>query len=157
MIKFHKISKEQMEEDFEKEFEIKLPERGTKLAAGYDFFAPYDITLAPGSVEKIPTGIKVEMPDDMWLGIHPRSNHGFKYALRLLNTVGVIDADYIHSDNEGHIFIKLRNEGDKNLIIKKGEGMAQGIFRKYYLVEGDSFKEGDKRNGGFGSTSVRFV
>ena len=152
MIKFHKISNKQMLEDFGKEVEVELPRRGTKLSAGYDFIALEDIKLEPGEVKKIPTGVKVEMPPNFWLGIHPRSGHGFKYALRLMNTLGVIDADYIHGKNEGHIWIKLRNEGNKELFIEKGKGMAQGIFRKYYLTEGDSFEKGAQREGGMGST-----
>lgn len=155
-VKFLEISINQQLKDFKgeknKDYIIKIPKRGTKKSAGYDFFAPFDIHLEPGEVKKIPTGIKVQMPSNFYLGLYPRSGHGFKFALRLMNTIGIIDADYIESDNEGHIFIKLRNEGNKELSIKQGEGMAQGIFHKYELVDGDSFDNGDDRNGGMGST-----
>jgi len=152
---FEKISKEQFNKDFEGfnvvYEDIKLPKRSTSKSAGYDCFAPIDIKLEPNEEIKIPTGIRSYMLDNEKLGALPRSGHGFKYYLRLANTQGVIDADYYDSDNEGHIFVKLRNEGHKTLEIKKGQGMCQLIFSKYLLADGDDFT-GNVRNGGFGST-----
>lgn len=154
---FKKISKNRIEEDFGvrhvKDEDIKLPQRSTKWSAGYDFFAPFNISLMPNQSIAVPTGIRAFMKPDEVLKIYPRSGLGFKYFTRLANTVGIVDADYINSDNEGHIFIKIRNEGDKLLNINKGEAFAQGIFEKYLLVDGDSFDNGDNRNGGFGSTT----
>ena len=87
------------------------------------------------------------------LMIFPRSGLGFKYRIQLNNTVGVIDADYFYSDNEGHIFLKLTNDSneEKVLSVKQGEGIAQGIFMMYGLTEDD--KTTEVRNGGFGSTT----
>ena len=154
---FKKISKNRIEEDFGvrhvKDEDIKLPQRSTKWSAGYDFFAPFNISLMPNQSIAVPTGIRAFMKPDEVLKIYPRSGLGFKYFTRLANTVGIIDADYKNSDNEGHIFIKIRNEGDKLLNINKGEAFAQGIFEKYLLVDGDSFDNGGNRNGGFGSTT----
>lgn len=152
---FEKISKNQFNKDFEGfnviYEDIKIPKRSTSKSAGYDCFAPIDIKLEPNEEIKIPTGIRSYMLDNEKLGALPRSGHGFKYYLRLANTQGVIDADYYDSDNEGHIFVKLRNEGHKTLEIKKGQGMCQLIFSKYLLADGDDYT-GDVRNGGFGST-----
>ncbi|MCF8009453.1 MAG: hypothetical protein K9K32_06775, partial [Halanaerobiales bacterium] len=107
----------------------------------------------PGSEIKIPTGIKAYMQPDEVLFAYPRSSLGFKYYCRLANTIGVIDADYYNNeDNEGHIWIKIRNEGDKQMKIKCGEAICQVIFQKYLLVDGDSF-EGERRKGGIGSTN----
>lgn len=92
---------------------LKLPERATKGSAGYDFVAPFDITLSPGQTAKIPTGIRVKMEPGWVLMIFPRSGLGFKYRLQLNNTVGIIDEDYFYSDNEGHIFIKLTNDSNE--------------------------------------------
>lgn len=131
--------------------EIKLPKRATELSAGYDFFAPFKICLNPGETLKVPTGIRVLLDDDKYLAIYPRSGQGFKYRLRINNTVGIIDADYSRSDNEGHIFIKLSNEGDKVVEIDKGVGFAQGIISQYFKVEDDESTA--TRNGGEGSTS----
>ena len=82
--------------------DIRLPRRATAKSAGYDFFAPDDITLEPGQTITVATGIRALMPDDWCLLIYPRSGLGFKYKLRLNNTVGIIDADYADSERRAH-------------------------------------------------------
>lgn len=131
--------------------DIKLPKRATIGSAGYDFFAPFDFTLAPGGTIKIPTGIRARINDGWVLMMFPRSGLGFKYRLQLNNTVGIIDSDYFFSDNEGHIMAKMTNCGDKVLIVKKGQGFAQGVFVPFGITEDDNVT--DIRNGGFGSTT----
>ena len=129
---------------------IKLPKRATSKSAGYDFYAPTKLELAPGQTVTVATGIRALMPDNWCLMIFPRSGLGFKYKLRLNNTVGIIDADYADSDNEGHIFIRMTNESDKPLEIEQGSAFAQGIFVQYMLTEDDDTTT--TRNGGLGST-----
>lgn len=133
---------------------IKLPKRATKLSAGYDCYAPYGFTLNPNEEIKIPTGIKSYMQPGEVLLAFPRSGLGFKYYCRLANTIGVIDADYVESDNEGHMFIKLRNEGNNEMHIEAGTAMCQLIFMPFLLIDGDSFDNGEQRNGGIGSTGT---
>ena len=133
--------------------EIKLPHRATSGSAGYDFFAPCDITLEPGQTIKIPTGIRVIIDDGYVLSLYPRSGLGFKFRLQMNNTVGIIDSDYYGSDNEGHIFCKLTNDTNegKTVKINAGEGFCQGIFSEYFITYDDSADT--RRNGGFGSTT----
>lgn len=135
--------------------EIKLPRRATSGSAGYDFFAPYDITLRPGETAKIPTGIRVRIDDGWVLSIYPRSGLGFKYRLQLNNTVGIIDSDYYRSDNEGHIFIKITNDTNegKTVEIPAGTAFAQGIFTEYGITVDDEAT--GVRNGGMGSTTQK--
>ena len=132
---------------------IRLPRRATAGSAGYDFFAPADITLRPGETIKIPTGVRVWMEPEWVLKCYPRSGLGFKYRLQLNNTVGIIDSDYYYSDNEGHIFSKLTNDSneEKTVELKTGEGFMQGIFVEYGITLDDDATE--IRNGGFGSTT----
>lgn len=132
---------------------IKLPRRATVASAGYDFFAPTDMDIAPGQTVTIATGIRALMPQSWCLLIFPRSGLGFKYRLRLNNTVGIIDADYAQSDNEGHIFVRMTNESDKALHVDAGSAFAQGIFVRYLLTEDDTVTE--TRNGGMGSTDKK--
>lgn len=130
-----------------------LPQRATVGSAGYDFFIPCDLTLAPGETVKIPTGVRVAMQEGWVLQLFPRSGLGFKYRLQLNNTVGIIDSDYYFSSNEGHILIKVTNantEG-KTLTLKAGDAFAQGIFLPFGITEDDDVTA--IRNGGFGSTS----
>ena len=129
-----------------------MPKRSTAFSAGYDFFAPCDLSFPPNRANKIPTGIRAKMNDDYVLMCFPRSGLGFKYRMRLDNTVGVVDADYYGSNNEGHIFLKMTNEtlDGKELKIHQGDAFAQGVFLQYGITEDD---EADGvRNGGFGST-----
>ncbi len=132
---------------------LKLPCRATSGSAGYDFFTPGPVTLAPGETKKIPTGIRAKMEPGWVLQIFPRSGLGFRYRLQLDNTVGIIDSDYYWSDNEGHIFIKITNDSNsgKTLTLCPGDGFAQGIFLEYGITIDDDAQ--GVRNGGFGSTS----
>ncbi len=154
---FYKVSYEQYTKDCEngdKLYEsIKLPKRATTGSAGYDFYMPFDFTLAPGETVKIPTGIRVKIDDGWVLKIYPRSGLGFKFRLQLNNTVGIIDSDYYYSDNEGHIFIKITNDSNegKTVELKSGDAFAQGVFVEYGITYDDDVSE--VRNGGFGSTS----
>lgn len=132
---------------------LKLPRRATVGSAGYDFYAPADITLEPGETIKIPTGIRVNMQEGWVLMLYPRSGLGFKFRLQLDNTVGVIDSDYYYSDNEGHMMAKLTNDSKegKTLVLEAGKAFMQGIFTPFGITEDDDVNI--KRNGGFGSTT----
>ena len=176
---FKKVSREQFSKDFTKMAakhsaisspltilvdkmydQIKLPERATRCSAGYDFFMPrcddiVTVSLHNGESVVIPTGIKCKLPQKFSLNLYPRSGLGFKYGLQLLNTVGIIDADYYNNpDNEGHIMIAIKvtnlPEGE-TLNIKSGDAFAQGIITPYFIFNNDSAN--GLRVGGMGSTS----
>lgn len=101
----------------------------------------------------VPTGIKCEMPKDMYLELSVRSSCPLKHWLILANGVGIIDADYYNNpDNEGHIYFQIINLSPFDIMLKKGDTIGQGIFKKYYVTDDDS-AEG-VRMGGFGSTSA---
>ena len=129
---------------------IPLPARATAGSAGYDFICPADITLQPGEAVTIPTGIRCEMKPGWVLMVFPRSGLGFKHQVRLANTVGVIDSDYFHAANEGHIMVRIVNGGDHVVSIAKGERFCQGVFLPHGLAEEDEVLA--DREGGFGST-----
>lgn len=133
---------------------FRSPKRGTMHSAGHDLYLPIDIRLNPGETISLPLGIKAYMQIDESMDIYPRSGLGFKYFIRLANTIGLIDSDYYNNrKNEGSIWIKIRNEGDKLLELKRDEAIAQARFSKYLIADSESFDEGDIREGGMGSTS----
>ena len=154
MRKFEKISKSEFLKDVPDANydDIILPKRSTLNSAGYDFYSVISFTLNPGERRVIPTGIKSSMDSNEFLSIYIRSSLGFKWNIRMCNQVGIIDADYYNnSDNEGHIFVCLMNEGDKVLEIKKGDRIVQGIFMPFLITDDD--KTTDIRMGGIGSTN----
>ena len=133
---------------------IKLPKQATAASAGCDFFMPFSLNFEGGSSFRIATGIRWvtdgEGDKGKVLLILPRSGLGFRYGIRLTNTVGVIDADYCNSDNEGHIIISLENPSTSNVQLPEGKAFCQGIVVNYEIPEGS---ESDaERSGGFGST-----
>ncbi len=86
----------------------------------------------------MPTGIKSYFDKEEVLLLVVRSSMGFKYNIRLCNQVGVIDADYYNNkDNEGHIWLMIQNEAEKEYNFKKGEAIAQGLFMKYLTTKSD--------------------
>ena len=101
----------------------------------------------------VPTGVKCEMPEDMYLELSVRSSCPLKHWLILANGVGIIDADYYNNpDNEGHIFFQIINLSPFDIMLKKGDAIGQGIFKKYYLTDDDMATA--LRQGGFGSTDI---
>ena len=130
-----------------------MPERKTELSAGYDFCLPEEVTLEPGKLQLVPTGVKAYMQPGEWLGMHIRSSMAVKKRLMLVNNVGIIDADYYNNpDNEGHIMLALLNMGENPVTLPKGERLAQGIFYNYLTADGDEKVSKAVRGGGFGST-----
>lgn len=162
--KFEKVSKDRFSIDIAEEFNdkydvetayntVSLPVRATSGSAGYDFVSPISFALESGESIKIPTGIRVKIIDGWFLFIAPRSGLGFKYQIGLANTVAIVDSDYYNSENEGHIFIKLVNRGNKRVGITAGDKIAQGIFMDFGLTFDDEVMA--KRHGGLGSTGMK--
>ena len=164
--KFFKVSLDRFKKDYEDLLgfdsevdykavleDISLPKRATYQSAGYDFVLPIDISLRPNESIRIPTGIRCQMEGGYVLKIFPRSSLGLKYQMGLLNTVGIIDADYFEALNEGHIIVPIINRSDKVMELKKGERFVQGVFLAYYTAEEEMPQ--DKRIGGFGSSNKR--
>ena len=130
--------------------EIPLPKRATAGSAGYDFVSPLEVTVPAGGSALIPTGVRAEMEPGWVLMLFPRSSLGFRHALRLSNTVGIIDSDYAFAKNEGHIMVKLRNPLSEPVTIGRGERFCQGVFLSYGTAEEEQVTA--EREGGFGST-----
>lgn len=131
--------------------DTKIPMRGTKSAAGYDFYAPYDIVVpAHGLSKLVHFNIKAIMPQDMFLFLRIRSGLSVKHGL-MVHCSGIIDADYANNpDNDGNIGAMFINSSDEEYVIKKGERCMQGIFLHYGITDGDNAS--GNRGGGYGSS-----
>lgn len=133
---------------------INLPKRSTAHSAGYDIEAAED-TIVPAfrpgiKPTLVATGLKAYcQPDECYFVLNRSS--GASKGIVLGNGIGLIDADYYNNpDNDGHIRIIVFNVLDHDLIIKKGERIAQIVFQKFLITDDDSAS--GARAGGIGST-----
>lgn len=137
--------------------DTKLPKRGTKFSAGYDFYAPCDIYVPRhGFSELVFFNVKALMPSDEYLAIVIRSSMATKYQnghLMVAQGTAIIDADYYgNPDNDGNIGVMFYNRSEHDIVIPKGDRCCQGIFQKYYTCSDDVTER--LRVGGYGSTGV---
>lgn len=147
-ITLRNISHEEMLENYHS---INLPKRSTKGSAGYDFYADRDYVIQNGESAVITTGIACQMDDNYVLMLFPRSGLGFKTSMRLANTVGIIDSDFVNGETCGHILVKMINhDSDAPVIIKRGERFCQGVLLPFGITVDDDID--DDRAGGIGST-----
>jgi len=131
---------------------VKLPEYKTSGSSGMDLmaFVENPIKIEPYTVELIPTGLFVAIPEDLEIQIRPRSGLAAKSSISVLNTPGTIDSDY-----RGELKIILFNHGNKKFIVNNNDRVAQMVLTpviKMELEEVDQLPETIRGSGGFGST-----
>ena len=118
-----------------------------------DLYACIDesITINPGDLKIIPTGIAIALPDNSCVAyLYARSGLGVKHGICLSNGVGVIDSDY-----RGELCVGLCNVSDKPYTVSPDERIAQMVISPVIvpqLVETDALDDTERGAGGFGST-----
>jgi dUTP pyrophosphatase len=132
--------------------DIPLPRYMTNQAAGMDIFAAVtdEEIILPGQRKKIPTGIKIALPEGYEAQIRPRSGLAINQGITLLNSPGTIDADY-----RGEIALIVINLGEEPFIVKRGMRLAQMIIQKICRldwVETTELTNTSRGSGGFGHT-----
>ena len=130
----------------------KVPTYGTEYSAALDLYATESITLHPGDVKIIRSGWAFEIPNGYYVEISPRSSLACKSQLIVLNSPGIIDADY-----RGEVFTYMKNISNHGKIIQSGDRYAQMLIKKVILVyfeEVEELSETGRGSGGFGSTGV---
>lgn len=132
--------------------DVQLPTRADARSAGYDFYSPIDIQLLPARKVILWSNVKAYMQEDEVLEIHIRSSLGIKQGIILSNVTGIIDSSYYGNEgNDGNIGIALLNTSGKAVDIKRGDRVAQGIFKKYLVADNDTTLNSE-RSGGIGSS-----
>ena len=131
---------------------VKIPEYKTIGSSGMDLmaFIETSIKILPNTLELIPTGLSIAIPEDLEIQIRPRSGLAAKSSISVLNTPGTIDSDY-----RGEIKIILFNHGNKDFIVNNNDRIAQMILTpviKMEIEEVDQLPETIRGSGGFGST-----
>ncbi len=131
----------------------KIPQRATNGSAGMDLYAciAESVTLAPGQLTVIPTGIAIELPDNTCAAfLYARSGLGVRHGICLSNGVGVIDSDY-----RGEVCVGLCNVSDKPYVIEPFERVAQMVIAPVLtpdITEVDELSDTARGEGGFGSS-----
>ena len=146
---------EEVSKEFIKHPNVKTekPTRSDLGVAGYDIQSKESATIRPGETHAFWTDIKAIMLPDEVLFIHVRSSIGIKNKLVLANTTGVVDHSHANNPkNDGNIGVFITNKGDQDVHIEIGDRIAQGVFSKYLLVDGDEASEGARLGAGIGST-----
>jgi dUTP pyrophosphatase len=127
-----------------------LPEYQTADAAGFDLASVAEVTVEPGRVALIPTGLVIKVPFRMFLGIFARSSTPLKRGLMIANGVGVIDPDYCGAADE--VKIAVVNFTHEPVTVRAGDRIAQGILLHAPHVEWVEGVADEKSRGGFGSS-----
>jgi dUTP pyrophosphatase len=136
--------------------ENEMPAYATQGAAGFDLRSNEEVTLMPGEIKLVPTGLFMEIPLGYEGQVRPRSGLSLKRGVTVLNTPGTVDADY-----RGEVGVILINHSDKPQRLEKGERVAQMVIAKHETAEIEvvqSVEElgtTDRGVGGFGSTGTK--
>lgn len=133
-----------------------LPVYATPGSAGLDLRAclDADLTLNPGQVELIPTGLAMYLADaSLAAMILPRSGLGHKHGVVLGNLVGLIDSDY-----QGQLMVSAWNRGQTPFVIEPMARIAQLVVVPVVQVQWQTVVEfttsSTRGAGGYGSTGA---
>ena len=130
--------------------DAELPAYQTGDAAGFDLAAVADVTVDPGRIALVPTGLVIQVPNRMFLGIFARSSTPLKKGLMIANGVGVVDPDYCGPDDE--VKIAVMNFTSDPVTVRAGDRIAQGILLEAPRVEWAEGPAAGASRGGFGSS-----
>jgi dUTP pyrophosphatase len=132
--------------------DLPLPTYMTEHSAGMDLYAANEepITIAPGEIKLIPTGLFLEIPLGCEGQVRARSGLALRHGLMLPNAPGTIDADY-----RGELQVVLANCSREPYTIERGMRFAQLVINKVEhvdVVEVKELGETARSAGGFGHT-----
>lgn len=130
---------------------VSLPTYQTSGAAGFDLAASQDMTIPPGEVRLVPTGLVVEVPEGHFLGVFARSSTPLKRGLMVANGVGVVDPDYSGPADE--VKIEVVNFTAAPVTVRAGDRIAQGIVLPAVRLEWEEAEVlRSESRGSFGSS-----
>jgi dUTP pyrophosphatase len=135
--------------------DMALPSYETDGASGLDLRAAVDgeLTLHPGEIRLVPTGLAISLPPGYEAQIRPRSGLALKHGVGMVNTPGTIDSDY-----RGEIGLVLINWGKSPFVIKRGDRIAQMVVTRVsraQVLEVDRLETTERGEGGFGHSGVK--
>src|SRR3989338_7348121 len=107
---------------------LPLPQYETEGSVGFDFVAREDTVVPPKGLGFIPGNVILEVPEGCMLVVASRSSTPKKKGLLTPHGIGIIDHDYCGPADE--IKIQVYNFFDQEIVIHRGEKVAQGVFVK---------------------------
>lgn len=133
---------------------IELPSYATEHSAGLDLRAAVEepVILKPLERALIPTGFVFEIPEGYEGQVRPRSGLALKKGVTVLNSPGTVDSDY-----RGEVKVLLINLGREEVVINRGDRIAQMVIApvcRVELVEVEEVSQTSRGEGGFGSTGM---
>ena len=127
-----------------------LPNRAAEGSVGYDVTSPSTYYIDPNSTVKIPLGLAILPPKDMYTRLASRSS----LASKGLNVVGgIIDHDY-----RGDVIVCRHNTSNERQYVKQGDRIAQMVFEKFgrpQIEVTTTLPPTGRNRGGFSSTNRR--
>ena len=131
-----------------------LPAYQTAGAAAFDLAAAADVTVAPGQLALVPTGLVFAVPEHHFLAIVARSSLP-KRGLIVANGLGVLDSDYRGPADEARVLVL--NYTAAAVHIARGDRIAQAFVLRVPRVEFVplTHEAAEQSRGGFGSTGER--
>lgn len=111
-----------------------------------------DLTLEPGEIRLVSTGLSVMLPAGYEAQVRPRSGLALKHGVTLVNSPGTIDSDY-----RGVIQLPMINHGKAPYVITRGARLAQMVIQEVIRAEWeevDELTESARAAGGFGHTGI---
>lgn len=131
----------------------KVPVYQTTGAAGFDFHSAEEAVIMPGETALIGTGLAFRISEGYEMQVRPRSGLSAKTKIRVSNSPGTIDCDYL-----GEVKIILDNTGTTPFRVEIGDRIAQGIMAPVYRAEfeaSEELGETERSKNGFGHTGVK--
>ncbi len=132
-----------------------IPVYASLGAAGADLKACIEapITLQPGDIALISTGLKMEIPIGFEVQLRPRSGLALKHGLTLPNSPATIDSDY-----RGDVKVILMNLGKEPFTVTRWMRIAQMVVARVetakFIVCEAPLSSTDRGAGGFGHTGT---
>ena len=134
--------------------DLPLPERATEQAAGYDVRSSDEaVTIMPGEIRLVSTGLVMELPAGLECQVRPRSGLALRHGITLPNSPGTIDPDY-----RGDLRVFMQNLGPEPVTLERGERIAQLVFSRFETPDielAEALSETQRGDGGFGSTGTK--
>jgi dUTP pyrophosphatase len=128
--------------------EAVLPSYAHPGDAGMDLYANETITLKPGEIGKIKSGISMEIPEG-YVGLYwDKSGLSNNHGIKMLG--GVVDSGY-----RGELIMGVINLSQKEYTFEKGHKVLQMLIQKVEhmeIVEVEELSDTDRGENGFGSS-----